>query len=63
MSNAVEKLAAGPASPVARRRRWSEAHRLRNVAEGHRPRVSVWVASAAGRMEVALADGSQVNVA
>ena len=32
MSDALEKLGAGPARPVARRRRWSEADRLRIVA-------------------------------
>ena len=43
MSDGLEKLSAGPASPVARRRRWSEADRLRIVAESYRPGVSVSV--------------------
>ena len=42
MSDAVEKLAAGPASPAAWRR-WSEGDRLRIVAESYQPRVSVLV--------------------
>ena len=114
MSDSEEKLGAGPALPVARRRRWSEADRLRIVAESYQPGVSVSVvarrndvnanllftwrrrdgeravtagsgglvpvvvepggvppramdsvagaAPAAGRMEIALADGSRVIV-
>ena len=114
MSDSEEKLGAGLARPVARRRRWSEADRLRIVAESYQPGVSVSVvarrndvnanllftwrrrygkraveagsgglvpvvvepgglplrpmdsvegaAVAAGRMEIALADGSRVIV-
>ncbi len=112
MSDAVEELGSGRARPVSRRRRWSEADRLRIVAESYRPGVSVSVvarrndvnanlvftwrrqfreqaggagglvpvvvepagtpppladaaagaAPAAGRMEIALADGSRVIV-
>ena len=112
MSDAVEELGSGRARPVSRRRRWSEADRLRIVAESYRPGVSVSVvarrndvnanlvftwrrqfreqaggagglvpvvvepsgarppladavtsdALAAGRMEIALADGSRVIV-
>ena len=43
MSDGLEKLSAGPASPVAGRRRWSEADRLRIAAESYRPGVSVSV--------------------
>ena len=114
MSDAVEELGSGRARPVSRRRRWSEADKLRIVAESYRPGVSVSVvarrndvnanllfswrrrygkraaetvsgglvpvvvepsgarppladavtsdAPAAGRMEIALADGSRVIV-
>ena len=41
MSDSEEELGAGLAHPVARRRRWSEAERLRIVAESYRPGVSV----------------------
>ena len=41
MSDSEEELGAGLARPVARRRRWSEAERLRIVAESYRPGVSV----------------------
>ena len=43
MSEALEELGAGPARPIARRRRWSEADRLRIVAESYEPGVSVSV--------------------
>ena len=43
MSDAVEELGSGRARPVSRRRRWSEADRLRIVAESYRPGVSVSV--------------------
>ena len=43
MSDAVEELGAERARPVARRRRWSEADRLRIVAESYEPGVSVSV--------------------
>ena len=107
MSDAVEKLGSGRACPVAPRRRWSDAEKLRIVAESYQPGVSVSVvarrnevnanlvfnwrrrfreqadgagglvpviveappldaaagdASAARRMEIALADGSRVIV-
>ena len=41
MSDAVETLAAGPAMPVAPRRRWSEADKRRIVAESYQPGTSV----------------------
>ena len=43
MLDAVEELGAGRASPVARRRRWSEAGRLWIVAESYQPRITVSV--------------------
>lgn len=37
MSDSDEQLGVGPARPVSRRRRWSEAERLRIVAESYQP--------------------------
>ena len=41
MSYSFEKLDAGQAIPVARRRRWSEAEKRRIVAESYQPEFSV----------------------
>ena len=41
MSDSDEEFGVGPARPVSRRRRWSEAERLRIVAESYQPGVSV----------------------
>ncbi len=43
MSDSDEEFGVGPARPVSRRRRWSEAERLRIVAESYQPGVSVSV--------------------
>ena len=43
MSDAVEELGSGRARPVSCRRRWSEADKLRIVAESYRSGVSVSV--------------------
>ena len=41
MSDGVEELGPGRASPASRRPRWSQADRLRIIAESYRPKVSV----------------------
>ena len=41
MSDSDEEFGVGPARPVSRRRRWSEAERLRIVAVSYQPGVSV----------------------
>ena len=41
MSDSDEEFGVGPARPVSRRRRWSEAERLRIVAESYQPGASV----------------------
>ena len=43
MSDGVEELGPGRASPASRRPRWSQADRLRIIAESYRPKVSVSV--------------------
>ena len=43
MSDLDEGYGVGPARPVSRRRRWSEAERLRIVPESYEPGVSVSV--------------------
>ena len=48
MSDSDEEFGVGPARPVSRRRRWSEAERLRIVAESYQPGVSVSLVARSG---------------